>query len=88
MDEDDKASSVGLVNQRLIGKRKRAEEEEDDGPEAKKMWQGFSPIDDEELRGKLCYPDEGPSRWGGCDEEIEVVDFTTSNSETDEEDDY
>ena len=64
-DEDDKASSVGSVNQRLIGKRKRAEDDDDDGPKAKKMWQGFSPTDDEELRRKLRYLDEGPSRWGG-----------------------
>ena len=52
------------------------------------MRQGTSPTSDEELRRKLQYPNEGPSRWGGYDEEIEVIDLTTSDSETDKDDDY
>ena len=83
----DDVLSEGSANQKLIGKRKRVEDDED-GPQAKKMRQGFSPTDDEELRKQLRYSDKGPSRSGGCNEEIEVIDLTTSDSETDEEDDY
>lgn len=69
-DGHDEVSSVGSVNHRLTGKRKRIKDDED-GPKAKKIRQKSPPTDDEELRKKLHYLDEGPSRWGGYDEEID-----------------
>lgn len=86
-DGHDEVSLVGSVNKRLSGKRKRAKDDEN-GPEAKKLQQGTSLIRDEELRRKLQYPKEGPSRWKSHDKEIEVIDLTTSDSETDEDDDF
>lgn len=68
-------------------KTKRINSDDDDKPEAKRIWQRCSPTDDEELNKKLCYPDEGPSRWGGCDEETEVIDLIMLDSETDEDGD-
>lgn len=85
-DERNKGSSAGSINQGLTRKRKRANDDEE-GPEAKKMRQISSPTDGEELRKNLCYPDEGPSRWGGCVKEKEVIDLTTSDSEMEEDDD-
>ena len=61
-DEDDEASLEGSINMELTRERKRNDDE--DGPEVKKIREGPSPVSDEELRGKLRYPDEGPSRWG------------------------
>ena len=40
------------------------------------------------MRRKLRYPDEGPSRWGSYEEEVEIIDLITSDSETDEEEAY
>ena len=70
----------------LTRKRKRIDDE--DGPEVKKIRQGPSPVNDEELRGQLRYPDEGPSRWGGCDGQVEAIDLMPSDSETEEDDDF
>lgn len=52
------------------------------------MLQKSSPMSDEELRGKLRYLDEGPSRWGSRNEEIKVIGFTASDLELDEDDDF
>ena len=68
--------------------RKRERIDDEDGPEVKKIRQGPSPVNDEELRGKLRYPHEGPSRWGGCDGQVKVIDLTTSDLETEEDDDF
>ena len=77
------ASSVASVNQGDLHssrKRKRVNSDEGDKPEAKKIQQGCPSTDDEELRRKLRHPDEGPSRWGGCSKEVEIIDLTTSDS--------
>ena len=49
--------------------------------------QGCPSIDNEELRRKLRYADEGPSRWGSCSEEVEIIDLTTSDSEVEKDGD-
>lgn len=86
-DEDDNASSVGSMDERLTKKKKAANNNED-GLKAKKMLRDFSPTSDEELRKKLRYPDEGPSRWGGCGEDIQVINLAELDPETDKDEDY
>ena len=61
--------------------------DESDKPEAKKVQQRCPSIDDEDLKRKLRHPDEGPSRWGSCGEEVEVINLTTSDSEAEEDED-
>ena len=61
--------------------------DDSDKPKAKRVQQGCPSIDDEELKRKLCHPDEGPSRWGSYSEEVEVIDLTTSDLEAEEDDD-
>lgn len=79
-DEDDKASSVELVNVGFSRKRKRANDDED-GLVTKRIPRGCSPAVDEDLKN-LQYLDEGPSRWGSCGKEVEVIDFTAFTLET------
>ena len=61
--------------------------DENDKPEAKRVQQGCPSTDDEELRRKLRHLDEGPSRWGSCSEEVEIIDLTTSGSEAEKDED-
>ena len=85
-----KASSVASVNQgdpNPSKKRMRMNSDENDKPEAKRVQQGCSSTDDEELKRKLRHPDEGPSRYGRCGEEVEVIDLSASDSEAEENDD-
>lgn len=86
-DKDEGTSSVGSTDERLTRKRKR-EDDDEDGPEAKRMQQGIASNDDAKLKKKLRYPDEGPSRWRNCDGEAEVTDLTTPHSEAEEDDDF
>ena len=78
---------MGSIDERFTPKRKRADDDED-GPEAKRIQQELTLIGDKELRRKLCYLNERPSRGGSYEKEVEIMDLTTSDSETDEEEDY
>ena len=52
---------MGSIDERFTPKRKRADDDED-GPEAKRIQQELTLIGDKELRRKLCYLNERPSR--------------------------
>ena len=62
-DKNDKASLEGSVNMGLSRKGKKIEDNKG-GAEAEKIRQECPPTSYEELRKKLCSPDEGPSKWG------------------------
>ena len=62
----------------LPRKWKRASDDEDRF-ETKRRKRELLLIDDEELRRKLHYPNEDPSRWENCGQEVEVIDLTTSD---------
>lgn len=94
---DCQEESVGSVNQVVeiadvdpTRKRKGTDNDFDAEPVAKEMRRGRSSADDEYLKQRLRYPYEGPLRWGNCNENLqeEVIDLSTSDPETDEDDDY